>query len=67
MFRAVALSGRVSDQPLADDSAARIVKRYVRRVGPDAVAYSGDSLRSGFLTSAAEAAPRSGNYRRLAL
>jgi NADH dehydrogenase/NADH:ubiquinone oxidoreductase subunit G len=37
-----------------DDSAARIVKRYARRVGLDPAAYAGHSLRSGFLTSAAE-------------
>ena len=35
-------------------SASRIVKRYARRVGLDVAAYSGHSLRSGFLTSAAE-------------
>jgi hypothetical protein len=44
----------VSCEALADDSAARIVKRYARRVGLDDGAYSGHSLRSGFLTSAAE-------------
>ena len=54
VFRAVALGGRVSDEALVDDSASRIVKRYARRVGLDVAAYSGHSLRSGFLTSAAE-------------
>jgi site-specific recombinase XerD len=54
VFRAVALGGKVSAVALADDSAARIVKRYARRVGLDAAAYAGHSLRSGFLTSAAE-------------
>ena len=34
VFRAVARGGRVSCEALADDSAARIVKRYARRVGP---------------------------------
>jgi len=33
---------------------ARLVKLYARRVGLDAAAYSGHSLRSGVLTSAAE-------------
>jgi integrase len=33
VFRAVALGGKVSDAPLADNSAGRIVKRYARRVG----------------------------------
>ena len=54
VFRAVALGGKVSNRPLADASASRIVKRYARRVGLDVDAYSGYSLRSGFLTSAAE-------------
>jgi hypothetical protein len=54
VFRAVALGGKVSDEAPADDSASRIVKRYARRVGLDVAAYSGHSLRSGFLTSAAE-------------
>jgi integrase len=54
MFRAVGRSGRVSCAALADDSAARIVKRYARRVGLDPAPYAGHSLRSGFLTSAAE-------------
>jgi integrase len=56
VFRAVTRGGRVlSADPLADDSAARIVKRYAERVGLDPAAYAGHSLRSGFLTSAAEA------------
>jgi integrase len=54
VFRAVALGGKVSDAPLADNRAARIVKQYARRVGLDPVSYPGHSLRSGFLTSAAE-------------
>ena len=53
VFRAVA---QVADAPLAEDSAARIVKRYVGRGGVwDPATYAGHSLRSGFLTSAAEA------------
>jgi hypothetical protein len=54
-FRAVHLGGKLSDEPLADDSASRIVKRYAKRVGLDPAGYAGHSLRSGFLTSAAEA------------
>jgi hypothetical protein len=42
----------LSDAPLANHSAARIVMCYARHVGLD---YAGHSLRSGFLTSAAEA------------
>jgi hypothetical protein len=48
------LAGPLGGRAFADDSAARIVKRYARRVGLNAAAYSGHSLRSGFLTSAAE-------------
>jgi len=44
---AVALGGKVSDRPLADESAARVVKRYARRVGLEASTFSGHSLRSG--------------------
>ena len=54
VFRAVARGGKVSTRPLADDSASRIVKRFAARVGPDVPTFSGHSLRSGFLTSAAE-------------
>jgi site-specific recombinase XerD len=54
VFRAVALGGRVSAEALEGDGAARIIKRYAKRVGLDPAAYSGHSLRSGFLTSAAE-------------
>jgi site-specific recombinase XerD len=54
VFRAVGRGGRVSRKALADDSAARVVKRCAKRVGLDDGAYSGHSLRSGFLTSAAE-------------
>ena len=50
-FRAVALGGKVSDQPLAGDSAARVVKRYASRVGLEASTFSGQTLRSGFLTT----------------
>jgi integrase len=53
VFRSVALGGRVGGR-LADDSAARIVKKYAARVGLDASAYSGHSLRAGLITSAAE-------------
>jgi integrase len=54
VFRSVALGGRVGDA-LTPASAARIVKTYAQRVGLDPASYSGHSLRSGFLTSAAEA------------
>jgi site-specific recombinase XerD len=49
-----ALAAIASCEALADDSAARVVKRYAQRVGLDPASYAGHSLRSGFLTSAAE-------------
>ena len=55
VFRAVKKGGRVQAVPLSSHGAAEIVKAYARRVGLDPAAYSGHSLRSGFLTSAAEA------------
>ena len=64
VFRAVAQGGKVSDEALADDSASRIVKRYAQRVGLDPAPYAGHSLRSGFLTSAAESGAWSGSYPR---
>jgi site-specific recombinase XerD len=55
VFRSVALGSKVGTAALSNHSAARIVKRYARRVGLDPASYAGHSLRSGFLTSAAEA------------
>jgi hypothetical protein len=47
--------GRVSSEALMPDGRRGSFKRYAHgRVGLDAAAYSGHSLRSGFLTSAAE-------------
>jgi integrase len=54
LFRAVKLGGKIGDEALRPDGAARIIKRYAKRVGLDPAIYSGHSLRSGFLTSAAE-------------
>jgi integrase len=54
LFRAVAVGGGIGDEALKPDGAARIIKRYARRVGLDPAIYSGHSLRSGYLTSAAE-------------
>jgi len=54
LFRAVRLGGKISDEALKPDCTARVIKKYARRIGLDAAIYSGHSLRSGFLTSAAE-------------
>jgi integrase len=56
VFRAVSKSGAVAEAGLSDRSVANIVKAMVGAVGLDATAFSGHSLRSGFLTSAATAA-----------
>lgn len=53
LFRAVRLGGVLAD-PLAGDAVARIVKKLIARAGIDCTDFSGHSLRSGFLSSAAE-------------
>jgi hypothetical protein len=53
MRRPIAKGERLSDARLTDRSIANIVKAHAARVGLDAVAFAGHSLRSGFLTSAA--------------
>ena len=53
VFRAVSKSGAVAEAGLSDRSVANIVKAMVGAAGLDATAFSGHSLRSGFLTSAA--------------
>jgi integrase len=53
--REVKKGGRVRAAPLTPHSAAQIVKRYAKRAGFDPVQFAVRSLRSGFLTSAAEA------------
>src|SRR5246127_4398433 len=53
IFRSVNKVGTVSGERLTDRSVANIVKSYAGRAGFDANLFSGHSLRSGFLTSAA--------------
>ena len=53
IFRAINKAGRVAAERLTDRSVANIVKAYAERAGFDASTFSGHSLRSGFLTSAA--------------
>lgn len=55
LFRPVNKAGAVSEAPLSTHSVAHVIKRYAEAAGLDPVAYSGHSLRAGFLTSAAEA------------
>jgi site-specific recombinase XerD len=53
LFRPINKAGRVARSRLTDRSVANIVKAYAERAGFDASTYSGHSLRSGSLTSAA--------------
>jgi site-specific recombinase XerD len=53
LFRPINKAGRAAQARLTDRSVANIVKAYAERAGFDASTFSGHSLRSGFLTSAA--------------
>ena len=53
LFRSVNKAGGVATARLTDRSVANIVKSMAGTVGLDAGTFSGHSLRSGFLTSAA--------------
>jgi site-specific recombinase XerD len=53
IFRPINKAAKVSLTRLGDRSVANIVKAHALRVGLDARRFSGHSLRSGFLTSAA--------------
>jgi site-specific recombinase XerD len=53
IFRPIDKAGTVRPSRLTCRSVANIVKAHAERAGLDASAYSGHSLRSGFLTSAA--------------
>ncbi len=54
LFRPVLKGGRIQPEALSAFSAAEIVKLYAKRAGFDPASFAGHSLRSGFLTSAAE-------------
>jgi site-specific recombinase XerD len=53
IFRPIDKAGTIAPERLTDRSVANIVKAYAERAGFDAGTFSGHSLRSGFLTSAA--------------
>ena len=55
LFRAVDRHGRVGTKALSDKAVAEVVKRATTRAGYDAKAFSGHSLRAGFVTAAAAA------------
>jgi integrase len=53
VFRPIAKGERIQAARLTDRSVAKIVKTHAERAGLDPASFSGHSLRSGFLTSAA--------------
>jgi site-specific recombinase XerD len=54
VFRPVSRAGTVRNVRLTDQSIANIVKRYAIAAGLNPRAFSGHSLRAGFVTTAAE-------------
>ena len=54
LFRPVTKGNKLTPNRLTDQSVARIIKRLASRAGLIASQYAGHSLRSGFLTSAAQ-------------
>jgi integrase len=55
IFRPVHVGGKITDAALTAHAVAVLIKHYAKLAGLDAAEFSGHSLRSGFLTSAAEA------------
>jgi site-specific recombinase XerD len=54
LFRRVTKGNKLTQDRLTDQSVARVIKRLAARAGLMASQYAGHSLRSGFLTSAAQ-------------
>ena len=54
LFRRVTKGNKLTSDRLTDQSVARVIKKLASRAGLMASQYAGHSLRSGFLTSAAE-------------
>lgn len=55
LFRPITKGGNLRQQAISDKSIAEIVKRYASAAGLNPDQFAGHSLRSGFITSAAEA------------
>ena len=53
LFRSINRHGQVGTTALSDKAVARIVKKLAKAAGLDERKYSGDSLRSGLITTAA--------------
>ena len=54
VFRSIRRGDHITAERLGDRSVALVIKRLATKVGLDARRYAGHSLRSGFLTSAAQ-------------
>lgn len=54
LFRSVNRGGNVGTAAINDKTVARVIKKYAKLANLDASLFSGHSLRSGFITSAAE-------------
>jgi len=63
LFRRVTAYSTVGKTAITPGAIALIIKRYVSRIGLDANAYSGHSLRAGLVTSAAVAGAASWQIR----
>lgn len=55
VFRSINRYGRISISAMTDHSVARIVKKLAKKAGMDEQKYSGHSLRSGLITTCANA------------
>jgi integrase len=53
IFRPIGKASKLRSGRLTDRSVANVVQAYAARAGLDATVFSGHSLRSGFLISAA--------------
>ena len=53
LFLQIDPQGRLTDKPMSDRSVARLIQRYVAKIGLDPATVGGHSLRAGFLTEAA--------------
>lgn len=63
LFRSIRRGGIVTSNRLSSRAVADIIKRKVRQIGLNPAEFSGHSLRSGFVTSAAEAGANHTNIR----
>jgi site-specific recombinase XerD len=64
VFRAITRHGRMAATRLTDRTVARVVKRTAEAAGYNPQSYAGHSLRSGLITSAAEAGVSDRNIMR---